>query len=329
MNKAILSAFLILTLSLPFWMTSCSEEDYRIPIPMTEQFAEKLSAYNIYQGDWKDLIPSPDFHLLELSSPLFSNYAIKQRLVKLPEGTQMAEDGDGLPVFPNGTILVKTFFYYHDERDESQGKRVMETRLLIKKEEQWNVASYVWNESQTEATVAPDGLDTEVSWTNVVGTNRSIMYHVPNQDECASCHQLHEDVVPLGPSMRNLNLEVRRNNELVNQLDYLQSLDLLGDFDISQISQIPNYKDESLNLVDRGRAYLEMNCAHCHRPSAWRESSSRSFDFRYETSLGNTHLLEKKEDIIRVVTKGEMPFLGNTVIDEEGVDLIVAFVEGL
>ena len=100
--------------------------------PQTVVFEQNLSAYTIFEGIPADLMPSSDFHLLELSSILFTDYAYKQRLVKVPEGTQMTRLNDGSIDFPDGTILTKTFFHYNDERDTSLGKRIIETRLLIK-----------------------------------------------------------------------------------------------------------------------------------------------------------------------------------------------------
>ena len=100
-KKTLLPLMLCLSLSAVF-LASCSEFEENIPVPMTEMFAPKLTDYHIYQGNIKDLIPSQDYELLELNSILFSNYTEKQRLVKLPVGTQMEYDGNGVPLFPDG-----------------------------------------------------------------------------------------------------------------------------------------------------------------------------------------------------------------------------------
>lgn len=151
--------------------------DFNFPKTMT--FEQSLSAYDLFDATPADLIPGADVHLLELNSVLFSDYAHKQRLVKVPQGTQMARLSDGSIDFPEGTILTKTFYYYHDERDTSLGKRIIETRLLIKESDTWNVATYIWNQAQTDASLELNGLDSEVSWINEDGRNLSTMYHVP------------------------------------------------------------------------------------------------------------------------------------------------------
>jgi uncharacterized repeat protein (TIGR03806 family) len=300
-----------------------------IPIPNTITFEEKLSAYSIYDGSVESLIPSEGFHELEMSAALFSNYSKKQRLVKLPDGTQMEKTGNGVPVFPEGTMLVKTFYYYKDLRDKSLGKRVMETRLLILEAGEWNVASYVWNANQTDATLALDGYDSQVSWISESGQARTINYHYPDQTECVSCHQQSQKVEPIGPSLRNLNREVVRDSVALNQIHHIQQASLIHDFSVESISEIPDYNDQSLSLEKRARAYFDMNCAHCHNPDGWEEPARKGFDLRYETPLNMTGLLDRKDQFKEVIQSGEMPYLGNTVLDDEGVALLTAYIDSL
>ncbi|MCP2937417.1 hypothetical protein NK983_32460, partial [Salmonella enterica subsp. enterica serovar Typhimurium] len=80
-----------------------------------------------------------------------SDYAEKQRLIKIPVGTKINALDDGLPNFPDGSIIVKTFYYYNNKKDTARGKRIMETRLLIKHVGKWNAATYIWNQDQTDA----------------------------------------------------------------------------------------------------------------------------------------------------------------------------------
>ena len=191
--------------------------------------------------------------------------------------------------------MVKTFYYFNDARDENLGKQGIETRLLIKNAGLWNVATYVWNDTQTDATLDLDGFDTQVNWISLSGTNRSIMYHIPDKNECVSCHQLNSKVVPLGPTLRNMNFDVTRNNTTINQLEHLQNIGILNSFDVNEVSQIEDYNDTNASLSERGRAYLDMNCAHCHNPSAWKKPADKGYDFRYETGIENTRILDKKK----------------------------------
>ena len=311
-----------------------NDDDFEVQIPdfnfpQTISFESSLSAYNIFEGTPSNLIPSEDFEQLELSSALFTDYAHKQRLVKIPEGTSISKLSNGSLDFPDGTILTKTFFYFNDERDTSLGKRIIETRLEIKESGTWNIATYLWNESQTDATLKLDGQDTPVSWINLQGNNRSTLYHVPTQNECMTCHQSNSTMSPIGPTLLNLNKTVNRNGTELNQLAHLQSLGLLEQFSVTDIPQMVDYNDLNASLSARGRAYLAINCAHCHNAQAWNVPAEKDFDFRHEIPLEFTGIQNGKDKISRNVLNQEMPFIGTTILDEEGVALLIEYLNSL
>ncbi|MFY0607495.1 MAG: c-type cytochrome [Cyclobacteriaceae bacterium] len=317
-------------------VSSCEQERFdaevEIPnfsFPETNSFDDNLSSYRIFEGTMADLEPSEGFELLELSSSLFTDYAHKQRLVKIPEGSSITKLNNGSLNFPDGTILTKTFFYVNDERDAKLGKRIIETRLEIKQNGKWNIATYIWNESQTDATLELNGSDTEVSWINEKGILNSTNYHVPTQNECMACHQSNSQIAPIGPSLLNLNRNINRNGSVMNQLKHLQSLRILDDFSLINLPQMVDYTDVNASLSERGRAYLAMNCAHCHNPDAWDIPAERDFDFRHKTPFEQTGIQFEKDRISRNITNGEMPFIGTTLLDEEGVALLVEYLESL
>jgi uncharacterized repeat protein (TIGR03806 family) len=297
--------------------------------PETVVFEQNLSAYSIFDGAPANLIPSSDFHLVELSSALYTDHAHKQRLIKVPSGTQLMRMADGSIDFPDGTILVKTFYYYNNEQDTTQGKRILESRLLIKENGIWNVATYIWNQDQTDGILEKNGLDTQVSWVSADGTNLSTLYHVPDENECIACHQTSNSTAPIGPNLRNLNRTVERNGVMTNQIDHMQSLGILSSFSSSQEPVIPDYTDASNSFADRGRAYLDMNCAHCHNPTAWDIPAEKDFDFRFETPLDQTGIIYEKEKIIEALQNLDMPFIGVTLKDDEGITLITQYLENL
>jgi len=47
-----------------------------------------------------------------VNAPLFSDYASKHRFIRVPEGLQITIDEAGQFVFPEGTVVVKTFGFY-------------------------------------------------------------------------------------------------------------------------------------------------------------------------------------------------------------------------
>lgn len=299
--------------------------------PQTETFEENLSAYNIFEGTPSDLTPMADFHLLELKSVLFTDFAHKQRLIKVPDGTSLGQIDDDSFDFPDGSILVKTFYYYNDERDQSLGKNMVETRLMIKNSGTWNVATYVWNDDQTDATLELAGDEIPLSWVDANGATISTNYLVPDKNECITCHQANETTIPLGTTPRNLNRDVDRDGVSLNELLHLQSVNVISDFDVSQVATMVDYKDTSQALEDRARAYLHMNCAHCHNPNGWEESMEEDLDFRYSTDLNGTGLSVRRNRnrVTDVISDGEMPYIGTTLLDEDGIDLVIEYIQSL
>lgn len=307
-----------------FFLTACNKQMDEF---ILNGFEAKLSAYGIYQGNPSELIPAPDYELYELSSALFTDHAEKQRLIKLPPGTSMSALDQGLFDFPEGTIIVKTFYYFLDKGMPLRGTNIIETRVLEKVEGIWKVGTYKWNESQTDADLISSGSDQTVNWVDESGKFNSIYYHIPSNAECRSCHLSASQVVPIGPKVRNLNFEVERNGILKNQLTYLNEEGLLNAITPSLFSSLPNYKDSDLSLALRGRAYLESNCAHCHSDMGF--ASDKKLRLSYETSLGVSQISEFKTDIIEKMETGEMPKAGTTIIDEKGLELLKNYLNSL
>jgi uncharacterized repeat protein (TIGR03806 family) len=295
----------------------------------TINFEEKLSQYKIFKGNPSELIPNDKFEVLELNSKLFTDYSYKQRLVSIPDEKTIEKTSNGELIFPDGTILTKTFFYPYDERDWSKGKKIIETRLEVKEKNTWNIATYVWNDEQTDAFLNMDGKKVSVNWINSDGNNQKIKYEVPSSNQCVLCHQSNSEVGPIGPTLKNLNLLVKRNGLNINQLSHLQSTGFLTDFSVENIGSITNYEDPNNTLDERFKSYLFINCAHCHNPKGWEESSKKPYDFRYETSINNMGIIGREDKLYRVVNNGRMPYLGTTIKHHEGVEIINEYIKYL
>ena len=94
------------------------------------QFLTNLSDLNLYAGDLEDITPSIYAFEYILATPLFTDYAHKQRLIALPPGTSMDYVDNGFPDFPDDTVISKTFYYNNDERDESLVKKLLKLAYL-------------------------------------------------------------------------------------------------------------------------------------------------------------------------------------------------------
>lgn len=287
-------------------------------------FEKQLSFYKLFQGKMSELHPSADVALLELSSTLFTDYAEKQRLIRIPEGQKMILKGNGLPEFPEGTLIAKTFYYPSETGRKTQ---IVETRLLIFKASKWNSGTYKWNEDQREAFLIEDGATVPVTVKTLTGKLTRIAYHIPDQKECVSCHHSGNSILPIGPKVRNLNRTVEREGKHINQLKYLMDRGFIQSSQPDSFQRLPDYKDRKLHPGLRARAYLDVNCAHCHQPGGY--AGQTTLDLDYGTDLDRTGIkFNRSNIIIRMSNMGEyhMPKLGTTVIDNEGLKLIKSYL---
>ncbi len=297
--------------------------------PVVTEFRSTLSEMNLFQGSLNNLHPSPYAFEYDLNTRLFTDYAHKQRLIVLPEGTALASNGDGLPNFPDNTIIAKTFYYNVDDRDLSLGKTIIETRVLIKKNGVWESGDYKWNASQTEATLDGAGGTVAVAWIDNSGTTNNVNYQIPSNTDCFTCHQTSGSMTPIGPKLRTLNFEVNG----INQLQRLKDMQLLtGLSSPSDVTVLPDWQDTSATLEERARAYFDIQCAHCHSAGGFCEIES-TLRLSYETSLDDSKIVQRKNSIstrINTYNSGfSMPYIGTTIIHTEGVALIQAYLDTL
>ena len=287
-------------------------------------FKKQLSSYHLFQGRMSALRPAVGLELLELSSTLFTDYAEKQRLIRIPVGKKLILKGNGLPEFPEGTLIAKTFYY---SSAEDSTVKIVETRLLIFANSKWNVAAYQWNEDQTDAFLLEQGTTVELKVKLQKGVYRLISYHIPSSKECVSCHHSANAILPIGPKVRNLNRIVNRDGKRVNQLRYLMNKGLIQHTSLDSFKRLPNYKDITLSVEQRARAYMEINCAHCHQSDGYAGQTTISLD--YATGLETSGIkLNKNNIIIRMSEMGDshMPKLGTTMVDKEGLELVKNYI---
>lgn len=228
-----------------------------------------LSEYAFFEGDIARQQPAQGVIPYDLNTPLFTDYAWKKRFVKLPEGSQVSYNEKNVLQFPVGTVIIKTFYYPEDMRHPEKGERLIETRLLIHEEKGWKALPYHWNESQTEATLEVAGGNTEVKWRDKNGKRRKVDYAMPNMNQCKSCHSWDGEMTPIGPSARQLNSGFDYGGGEKNQLDHWASIGMLKGLPADESSRpsVPDWEDpNSGSTEERARAWLDINCAHCHNP---------------------------------------------------------------
>ncbi len=230
-----------------------------------ERFVRKdrLSEYKFFVGDLAQLDPASGMLRYELNTPLFSNYAEKLRFIWLPDGTAMQYNDSAAFEFPIGTVLIKNFYYPHDFRKPGKGRRIIETRLLVHEPDGWQAYPYVWNEGQTEAFYEPAGETIALNYVNASGKRVNTSYVVPNKNQCKGCHVRNDRLLPLGPNARQLNRPDWEGK--MNQLDQWRRAGVLTGLPSENIPRLAVWNDpDTGDLNARARAYLDVNCGHCH-----------------------------------------------------------------
>ena len=318
-------------------------------------YNEKISNYAFFKGNIKEQIPGDRVYYYELNSPLFSDYARKLRFVHLPLGNIVNYNPDSVFQFPVGTSIIKTFYYLNDERNEAKGRRLIETRVLLHEEDGWKSLPYIWNEEQTEAYLEVAGGSTEVSFKNQNGERKQLSYSVPNMNQCKSCHERNGSMTPIGPSARQLNGTIASNGENDNQLSHWAKQGILNMLpsNIDVIPKLANYTDPSIDIDMRARAYLDINCAHCHNKAGqaqtsglyldWKNTDKTAYGF-YKTPIAagrgsgdlKYDILPGKPDESILLHRMKstdpgamMPELSRSIVHEEGVELIRDWIKGM
>ncbi len=290
-------------------LSACGEQEHAGPPVPTggAPYPDSLSAWNLLQVRNGHLQLQGDTLAYELGTPLFSDYAMKLRTVTLPDGSAAKFDGDDSFDFPVGTVISKTFYYPRQadtllmSEAESAGfdgtgldldqVHLVETRLLIHEPSGWHALPYIWDADQREASLQITGAIQRLSLLDEHGNTHGFPYVVPNRNECAGCHavdQANNRLQPLGPKARHLNRNISwYPNGTANQLLYWAESGRLDGLpsDISNLPADPVWQAGATDDLDqRARAWLDVNCGHCHQPGASADTSAL-FLHAQETSM--------------------------------------------
>jgi uncharacterized repeat protein (TIGR03806 family) len=354
-------------------VAGCGTRPAPAPVPVTESAAgtvqgtptvqgwsdeeppDHLSAFGLFRGDGSAQEPADGVIPYDVNTPLFSDYALKYRFVRVPPGTKAQYREPEALDFPEGTVLVKTFAYANDARDLARGRRLIETRLLVNRPTGWVGLPYVWNDEQTEATLRIAGVTKDVHRIGPDGAELTHRYAVPNANQCLGCHENSKVMKPIGPTARGLNRQFNYPDGPENQLTRWTRLGILeGAPSPEKAPRMAVWNDPSTGSVEhRARAWLEANCAHCHNPAGPARTSG--FDLRvvqndpfksgvwkmpiaagkgsggrfYDIVPGSadksivTFRIESTEPGIM------MPELGRRLVDKEGVALVRSWIDGM
>lgn len=295
-----------------------------------EALPAKLSEFRFFVGGKPNARVEP----YALNTPLFSDYAEKYRYMYVPAGQKARYTADGVLDFPVGSALIKSFGY------KGAGDPI-ETRVLLKRASGWVALPYVWNGADAE--LKRGGKRLPVSFTDPSGSVREISYAVPNANQCKECHQSASALVPIGPKARNLNDGA--------QLQRLVAAGLL-DRVPADAPRLARW-DGPEPVAARAKAYLDVNCGHCHSRAGMASNSGLYLTDEEADPVARGRLKrpvaagrgsgghefaidpghpERSILLHRMATTEPgvaMPELGRALVHEEGVALVRKYIEGL
>jgi uncharacterized repeat protein (TIGR03806 family) len=273
--------------------------------------------------------PAPGLLPYEVRVPFWSDGADKTRYLALPDNQPAAVRADGRFVLPVGSVLVKQF---------QLAGRPIETRLMMKyRESQWAGYSYAWDPTGSDARLVPEGGETALEGPTT--------WSFPSRGNCLGCHNQDR---PLGLELDQLDVDPAGSARPTSTLARWREEGLV-EGQVPTIARLPTI-DGKAPLEQRARAYLHANCSICHAPGG---PTPVDMDLRYATLLGESRVcgaaaLEGDLGVagarrlipgdpghslvalrMRAHGRDHMPPIGPQLVDDKGVALIEAWIQGL
>ena len=283
-------------------------------------------------------LPAAGLIPYDVNAPFWSDGAVKDRWLALPDGQNITVASSGDWELPNRSVLMKTFRF---------GTQLVETRLLMRHADgTWGGFTYAWNAQQTDADLVEGGATRDIS------NGRQWIF--PSESQCLECHtSVAGRALGLETSQLNRDLTYPQTGRTANQLFTLNHIGVLSPPMPDPTAQpvMPDPAGTALALSDRARAYLHTNCAQCHQPGG---PTPSTIDLRFATPLAATNTcnaLPQSGDMgigaaARIIAPGAatnsvlvnrvnrrdahaMPPLGSAVVDAEGVALLTQWIDAL
>ncbi|MBI2481253.1 MAG: c-type cytochrome [Planctomycetia bacterium] len=210
--------------------------------------------------------------------------------------------------------------------------------------------TYQWNAEQSDAAlVDASGAERilDVVDPNAAGGMRKQAWRFSGRAECQRCHNKWS-----GPPLAFNTLQLNRDHDYgsarASQLDTLSHIHLVENpIAAENRPSLADSRDSSADLHGRARAYLQVNCAHCHRQHAGGAVLSK---MHYDVALKDTNMIGVRPTqgtfgihAAQVIAPGDpyrsvlwyrmaklgggrMPHMGSTEIDLDGVKLIADWI---
>ena len=318
-------------------------------------FPQRLSDTGLFTST-REQAPAPGVVPYEINASPWSDGATAERWLGLPGSSRITTAEPGTWRLPDGAVLARTVSIEKVAGNLASRSRV-ETQILHREGGSWRPYSYLWNDAQTDATlVGAEG----VTKTFPSGGVRLTTYRVPARAECLLCHNPwvesktttfgRQSASPLGLTTGQLNRPLPGGGNQLRVLDRLGLFEQSPGADPEKLPRTADPYDASADLGRRARAYLQVNCAHCHQEHA---GGSATIQLGDDQALDQMRALDVKPTqgtfgiadarlikpgdpegstlFYRVLKLGggRMPRIGSNVVDARGSKLLGDWIEAL
>ncbi len=309
----------------------------------TATFPRKLSESGLF-ASVAEQTPAAGVIPYSINAEMWADHAVAERLVAVPNECSIQAEGP-VWLFPKDSVLVKTLSLEMRHGDPSSRRRV-ETQILHFDGSEWQPYTYQWNDEQSDALLleaAGSERTFEIADSAAAGGVRRQQWRFSGRAECQRCHNKWS-----GPALAfnapQLNREHDYDGLTASQLDTFAHIRLIEKpLETENRPRLADPRDASAERDSRARAYLQTNCAHCHRMNA---GGSVLSQMQYELPLEQTSMVGVRPtqgtfgihaaqviapgDPFRSVLwyrmaklgGGRMPHIGSTEVDRAGVELI-------
>ena len=324
-----------------------------VPNPQPDQsatFPRKLSETGLFSSVTAQT-PAPGVIPYSINAEPWADHAVAERLVAVPNELSIKAVGAAW-TFPKDSVFAKTLSLDMQHGNPSSRRRV-ETQILHFDGIDWQTYAYQWNEEQSDASLL-DAAGAERTFdivdANSSGGKRQQTWRFSGRAECQRCHNKWSGSA-LGFITSQLNKNHEYNGSSAPQLDTLAHIQIFEKpLPTEKRPQLANPRDPSAELDGRARAYLQTNCAHCHRQHA---GGSVLSQMHYDLPLDKTNMVGARPSqgtfgihAAQVIAPGDpfrsvllyrmaklgggrMPHIGSTEVDREGVELIYDWLRQL
>lgn len=332
------------------WFSAMDGHVYRLrPAKPTSEseFPQWLSETGLFEST-REHQPLAGVIPYWVNVPFWSDGALKQRFIALPETNSVGFRKSATWQFPVGTVFVKTFSLELVPGDSDSSRR-LETRLLIHNPRGWAGYTYRWKDDQSDAYLL-GGATTELIEVRAGDKVSRQPWYYPSRSDCFSCHTQKAGFV-LGGNTLQLNRQQTYGTSAANQLEAFERAGVFKGRPSKPHADLPSHPDWNSGngtLSERARAYLDVNCSTCHTPPGYTK-----LDLRWNTQLDQTETInrnlekpgvgppgskiiwpgaaDRSELYLRMLHQGtrRMPSIGSYKVDDAGVQTIKAWIESL